>query len=104
MRELTSNELAAVNGGHDGAHEHSYQSEFWNSFLHSSGFAAGIFWSPFMPFIMGTAAVLGAFGSAVGYLFSGVANGASYIAQSTYSAVTTKTTPAVTSFSPVESV
>ncbi|HRE31214.1 MAG TPA: hypothetical protein PLD88_04500 [Candidatus Berkiella sp.] len=101
MRELTSNELAAVNGGHDGAQEHSSRAKFWNSFLHSSGFAAGIFWAPVMPFIVGAAAILGAFGSAVGYLFSGIATGANYVAQTTYSAVFTKTTPAATNFSPV---
>lgn len=91
MRELTLNELAAIAGGHDVAAapaEHSFQTEFWNAFLHSSGFAAGIFWSPVMPFIMAAVAVSSSVGSALQYIGTGIGGGVSYLAQGAYSAAT----------------
>lgn len=96
MRELTLNELAAIAGGHDAAPaaEHSYQSEFWNSFLHSSGFAAGIFWSPVMPFIMAGVAICTSMVSAFQVIGSGIGGGVSYLATGAYSAVTRSSTPA----------
>lgn len=96
MRELTLNEVAFIAGGHDAAPaaEHSYQSEFWNSFLHSSGFAAGIFWSPVMPFIMAGIAIGSSIVTAVQVIGSGVGGGVSYLANGAYSAVTRSSTPA----------
>ena len=61
MRELTLIEITAINGGVDA--ELSLQSQFWGSFMYSSGFASGIFWSPLMPFIMGSIAIISIVGS-----------------------------------------
>lgn len=53
MRVLTLNEGLFVSGGYGNYDEsHSYQREFWDSFVHTSGWAAGIFWSPVMPIVM----------------------------------------------------
>lgn len=96
MRELTLNEAIVVGGGHDAAPaaEHSYQSEFWNAFLHSSGFAAGIFWSPVMPFLMAGVAISSSVVSAFQVIGSGIGGGVSYLAHGAYSAVTRSSTPA----------
>lgn len=74
MRELTSLEINAIAGGVEGEIE-GLQSKFWGSFMYSSGFASGIFWSPVMPFIMGGAALISIIGSGLVSLVSTVGNG-----------------------------
>lgn len=93
MRVLTPNEGLYVSGGYGNYDEsHSYQREFWDSFVHTSGWAAGIFWSPVMPIVMFVGGVieLAALGvyyvgyglySAGSYAINGIASGGSYAYQ-----------------------
>lgn len=87
MRELTLRELAAVSGGEYEVKEQSLQGTFWGSFMYSSGFAAGIFWSPVMPFLMGIAAIGQVLATGFTTLVTGTARGAMYAGSSALSLV-----------------
>ncbi|MGE3318117.1 MAG: hypothetical protein AB7I18_02375 [Candidatus Berkiella sp.] len=87
MRELTLREVCAVSGGEIEANEPSLQGTFWGTFMYSSGFAAGIFWSPVMPFVMAIAALGSVLGTGLTTLVTGTARGAVYAGTSAYSLV-----------------
>lgn len=90
MRELTSIEIRAINGGVDG--EPTLGSQFWGSFMYSSGFASGIFWSPVMPFIMGTSALISILASGLAAAVIATGNAVSYTATSVASVVSKQST------------
>ncbi len=73
MRELTAIEMNAVGGGLEP--ESTLQSQFWGSFMASSGFASGIFWSPLMPFIMGSAAIISILSDGIVLIATAVGSG-----------------------------
>jgi hypothetical protein len=85
MRELTSVEMNAIAGGLD--QELPLQSQFWGSFMYSSGFASGIFWSPVMPFIMGSVAVISIVGNGLVSIVTVMGNGISTIGSGAMSLV-----------------
>ena len=90
MRELTLVEISAVNGAVDAGM--SLQSQFWGSFMYSSGFASGIFWSPVMPFIMGTVAIISIVGSGLATIAYEVGNGVYTLGVGAVSLVTKEST------------
>lgn len=91
MRELTLTEIGVISGGVETEYqETSLRGEFWSSFMYSSGLAAGIFWSPVMPFIMGTVSLIAFVGNVAATVISGVGQGTAYAASSAYGYVTKK--------------
>ncbi len=91
MRELTLTEIGVINGGAVAENQEiSLRSEFWSSFMYSSGFASGIFWSPVMPLIMGTVSLVAFVGNVAVAAISGLGQGTAYAATSAYGYVTKK--------------
>lgn len=91
MRELTLTEICVISGGVEAQNQEiSLRSEFWASFMYSSGFASGIFWSPVMPFIMGTVSLVAFVGNTVVSAIAGLGYGTAYAASSAYGYVTKK--------------
>lgn len=88
MRELTLREITAVSGGEVEIKEQSLQGTFWGSFMYSSGLAAGIVWSPIMPFAMAFAAISQVLATGLTTLVTGTAKGAMYAGSSAISLVT----------------
>ncbi len=91
MRELTLTEIGVISGGVEAeCQETSLRSEFWSSFMYSSGFASGIFWSPVMPLIMGTVSLVAFVGNVAVSAITGLGQGTAYAASSAYGYVANK--------------